>query len=100
QVITVVRSGGQLENDDSQDGETWEMLRDHSPHADYAAASGGWTGVNIATQGQARYVAQSRVSAGYFHVIGILPAIGREFTLEEDRQGGPAARSEEHTSEL
>jgi len=31
-----------------------------------------------------------RVSAGYFRVLGVPPLIGREFSLEEDRPGGPA----------
>lgn len=31
-----------------------------------------------------------RVSAGYFRVLGVAPAIGREFTVEEDVTGGPA----------
>lgn len=30
-----------------------------------------------------------RVSAGYFRVLGIVPAIGRDFQVEEDRAGGP-----------
>src|ERR1039457_2707470 len=36
------------------------------------------------------YVKQQRVSAGFFRVLGIAPLIGREFSAEEDRKGGPA----------
>ena len=35
-------------------------------------------------------VTPQRVSAGYFHVLGVSPSIGREFTVEEDVPGGPA----------
>ena len=35
-------------------------------------------------------VEPQRVSAGYFRVLGVPPAIGREFTAEEDVTGGPA----------
>ena len=35
-------------------------------------------------------VQPQRVSAGYFRVLGVPPAIGREFTADEDVVGGPA----------
>ena len=53
--------------------------------------SGGWGGgVNLVARNQAANVSQARVSAGYFKVFGIAPFIGREFTADEDRLGGPA----------
>jgi predicted permease len=33
-------------------------------------------------------IAPQRVSAGYFRVLGVSPALGREFTRDEDRAGG------------
>ena len=36
------------------------------------------------------YVPQQRVSAGFFRVLGVAPALGREFTADEDRPNGPA----------
>src|ERR1051326_5168821 len=36
------------------------------------------------------YVKQQRVSACYFRVLGVLPALGRPFTDDEDRVNGPA----------
>ena len=53
--------------------------------------SGGFTGVNLAWRGHAQYMQQNRVTAGCFRVLGISPAIGREFTRDEDRAGGPPA---------
>ena len=53
---------------------------------------GTWAaGVNLVANGAAANVEQRRVSAGYFSVLGIRPFIGREFTADEDRKGGPPA---------
>ncbi len=87
---------GQFVHDDntSQDGETWEMLRDAVPAA-RAASFGGTSGVNLqAGSGSSlkvRYVQNMRVSAGYFDVLGIPPFLGRGFSEEEDRPNGPNA---------
>jgi predicted permease len=88
QVVTDIRSPHGSGLNTSQDGAAWELLRDHSKLLDYAAMSGGFTGVNLAWNGTAQYVQQSRVTAGYFRVLGVPPAIGREFTPDEDREGG------------
>jgi predicted permease len=45
----------------------------------------------------AEYVNQQRVSAGFFSVLGVRPAVGREFTIDEDRPGGPAAAVLSHS---
>ena len=42
-------------------------------------------------------VAPQRVSAGYFRVLGVPPAIGREFTREEDRAGWSRGRGAERS---
>jgi hypothetical protein len=82
------------EDDPSQDGETWEMIRDRVP-AVQAAVFGGTSGVNLQAESAAgasvRYVQDMRVSARYFDVLGIQPFLGRSFTEEEDRPNGPGA---------
>src|SRR5256714_7414176 len=48
-------------------------------------------------------VSGALVTGNFFKVIGLQPQVGRVFTEEEDRVGGPMVskkRSEEHTSEL
>src|SRR5262249_598994 len=45
---------------------------------------GGWTG-----QGELEIIRGRRVSADYFNLLGVSPALGRDFRLEEDR---PATR--------
>jgi len=74
------------------DGPTFLALRDDARTIDVAAqGSSGWgVGVNMVAQGRAANVAQTRVSAGYFRVLGIAPFMGREFSAEEDRANGPA----------
>ncbi len=87
---------GQFEHQDgtSQDGETWEMVRDNVPSVQ-AASFGITSGVNLqagsASGSNVRYVQNMRVSAHYFDVLGIQPFLGRGFTDEEDRPNGPSA---------
>jgi predicted permease len=75
------------------DGETWELIRDHVPQVLPAVYSyGGLTATaNIRTQVGVQNVSSERVSANFFHVLGELPVMGRSFTAEEDRDGGPHA---------
>ncbi len=78
-----------VDDDDSADGETYEMVRDQVP-AVTAAAESGEGGVNLEAGSSVQYVQQLRVSSKYFDVLGIPPLIGRSFTREEDRPNGPA----------
>ena len=76
----------------SHDGLTWEMVRDRVPalrSAAYGASFGG--GVNLVVGDTAALVSQQRVSAEYFAVLGVQPRVGRTFTADEDRPGGPQA---------
>jgi predicted permease len=71
-------------------GVTWELLRDGASAIDLAVVRGGAQRVNLFAKDVARAVRQSRVGAGYFRVLGVPLALGREFTADEDRPGGPA----------
>ncbi len=81
---------GEQSMEDSADGRTWQLLRDHASYLDCAVFTDWPTKVNFAAQGKVRYVVQQRVGAGFFRVLGVQPLYGREFTREEDREGGPA----------
>src|SRR6185503_4267893 len=72
-----------------QDGNAWEALK--ASRSFDIAAIGGMSGVNLSSHAGASYVQQQRVSAGYFHVLGVPLARGREFDASEDRSGGPRA---------
>jgi len=86
-------SSGQYvtEEDDSHDGNTWNWIRDNVPavrEASYGLASGVNLQSGSGTGASARYAHAMRVSAHYFDVLGVPLFLGREFTEEEDRQGG------------
>ncbi|MGA8030156.1 MAG: ABC transporter permease [Bryobacteraceae bacterium] len=87
-VSSIFYKGGVSETDTSQTGLQWELVRDHATYLD-SAVYGGTSGVNLFASGRVEYVQQQRVSAGFFHVLGIHPLIGREFTRQEDVPGGP-----------
>src|SRR5258706_2093234 len=73
---------------ESHTGTTWETVRDQASSIEAAVYSGWTNGVNFTVGQSASYVKQQRVGAGFFHVLGVAPAIGREFTTTEDRAGG------------
>src|SRR5215475_3538445 len=73
---------------DSQNGATWETFKRNAKTVDLAIER-GTDGVNFAVGNAASYITQRRVSAGFFRVVGVSPAIGREFSPEEDVPGGP-----------
>ena len=92
---TSSRTGEFVQEDDpTQDGKTWEEVRDQIPSV-HPAVFGGTSGVNLvagsAPGADVRYVQDMRVSAQYFNVLGITPILGRSFTEEEDRPNGPNA---------
>src|SRR5438094_10246853 len=66
------------EDDVSQSGYTWEALKAGAADAIDLAAVGLGGRVNLVAAGRASTVPQQRVSAGYFRVLGVAPAIGRE----------------------
>jgi macrolide transport system ATP-binding/permease protein len=73
------------------DGTQWEHLRDNVPSltsAVYAALAGG---ANLEAGSEIAYVHAGRVSARYFDVLGIRPAVGRVFSATEDAPKGPKA---------
>ncbi len=78
-----------LGNDEAgQTGGIWEVIRDHVTVADVAVVAGVGMGVNLVAHDQPQYVQLQRVSAGFFRVLGVAPALGREFSVDEDRPGG------------
>ncbi|HEY6972106.1 MAG TPA: ABC transporter permease [Candidatus Angelobacter sp.] len=74
-----------------QDGETWELVRDHAPSVQAAAYKLTSNGVNLQAGASIRYVHEQRVSAEYFDVLAIHPILGSVFTHEEDLPDGPKA---------
>lgn len=88
--LQVYRNGAKLGDNTSHTGAVWEAVRDQARSVDGAVYSGLSARINLVAANQALPVFPQRVSAGYFRVLGVLPLLGREFSLEEDRAGGPA----------
>lgn len=71
-------------------GAAWQAIKSQVTGIDAALFSGLSSRVTLVGPSSTISVAPQRVSAGYFRVLGIAPAIGREFTADEDVTGGPA----------
>ena len=57
---------------------------------DIGAGTVGASTVGLRDDSPVQTVPAARISANFFPVLGLAPAQGRTFTLEEDRAGGPA----------
>jgi len=73
---------------EGQNGAMWEGIRDNATGVEAAAFNSGSEGVNLFANGAVMFVRQQRVSAGFFHVLGIGPLAGREFSRAEDTPAG------------
>ena len=71
------------------DGEQWELLRDNVPALVSAVSAGLASGVNLQAGERVQYLHAGRVSAHYFDVLALHPALGRNFTETEDLPNGP-----------
>ena len=88
--LVIHRNGERAGENTSHTGAVWEAIRDQAKTVDAAVLSGLSAQVSLATGDRAIPVVPQRVSAGYFRVLGVAPAIGREFAIDEDRAGGPS----------
>ncbi|HWI18085.1 MAG TPA: ABC transporter permease [Vicinamibacterales bacterium] len=85
------RNGAEIERSAmSVTGAGWKAIQGEVKSIDAAIQARLSSDVSLVTQSRTISVSPQRVSAGYFRVLGIPPAIGREFTAEEDVVGGPA----------
>ncbi len=71
----------------SIDGEQWELLRDGVPSLVAAVSAFNASVANLQAGAYVQQVREGRVSAHYLDVLGIAPAVGRAFTVDEDRPG-------------
>jgi predicted permease len=96
EVAVVASDSGADMKSFGHDGRTWEELRSRLRLTRLAALSGLVTTANFAYGSNVGTVQVQRVSAGFFAVLGVEPWMGREFTEEEDRPGGPATAVVSH----
>ena len=64
-------------------------FREHTRSFSEIAATRNLGNVNLIAGGEAQQVKVTRASANYFRTLGVEPGIGRGFTTEEERYGGP-----------
>jgi macrolide transport system ATP-binding/permease protein len=86
-----MRGSGSFDGFNDIDGEQWELLRDSVPSLISAVSGGLSSGVNLKAAGGVQFTHAGRISAHYFDVLGVRPALGRNFTEDEDRPNGPKA---------
>jgi len=74
-----------------QAGTTADFIREHSTgFSSVAVMDDSGPAVNLSVNGgHALQINALRVSEGYFRTLGVPLAIGRDFTVDEDRPGGP-----------
>jgi predicted permease len=70
-------------------GEQWALLRDQVPALISAISGIRTSGVNLESGSRFDYVHNARVSAHYLDVMGVHPALGRNFSEVEDLPNGP-----------
>ena len=85
QIVLVFQRQGASNTQNWHDGRTWEAIRDHASSLDAAVYTDWITGVNLGVDGNGVYVKQQRVASGFFRVLGVRPALGREFTQSGSR---------------
>jgi predicted permease len=73
----------------SIDGEQWEQLRDNVPALISAVSGELISGVNLQAGERVQYLHAARISAHYLDVLGLHPALGRNFSETEDLPRGP-----------
>ena len=70
-------------------GFAWQLIRDRAPSLESAVYIAGSNGVNLFANNHVEYLQKQEVCAGFFHVLGVRPLMGREFARQEDVPGGP-----------
>jgi putative ABC transport system permease protein len=72
-------------------GATPERFREMRANARSFAGLGAFTGdenVTLAGAGEPEVLDAARISAGFLHILGVAPALGRDFSPQEDSAGG------------
>jgi putative ABC transport system permease protein len=74
--------------EDNFDDHQFRFLLQHREPFEFFAADTP-VGFDLAGGSQPERITALRVSSEYFHVLGVQPALGRDFSADEDRIGGP-----------
>lgn len=77
-------------NDSNFNAQEFDFWKERREPFEYLAADAG-VGFTLVGGSQPERIKALRVSSEYFHVLGVRPALGREFLPSEDQLGGPNA---------
>jgi predicted permease len=86
-IVQLAESSNQLTDEMDLDSRELKRLQDYKEPFEHIA---GYTsvGYNLAAGNGAEHLRGMPVASSYFHVLGIQPFLGRDFTEEDDRGGG------------
>ncbi|HEY6342266.1 MAG TPA: ABC transporter permease [Bryobacteraceae bacterium] len=87
QLVRLVRGADQFDISVAE----YQFWRDHAASLQSAAAYRGTPDLGLETGGSVEWIGALAVTSGFFRTLGITPTLGREFTEEETRPGGPQA---------
>ena len=73
----------------SVDGAMWAAVRERATLVDTAVSVGGSPNISFMSASGPSFIRGQLIGDGYFRVLGVTPFLGREFTGEEARPGGP-----------
>ena len=83
---------GNLDSDSMVEGTHYRFLQEYGHSFESVEAHEVVTsGANVSGETEPEHLVSAAVSAGFFRVLGVVPARGRAFTEEEDRPNGPCA---------
>ena len=86
-IVQLAESYKQATDEMSLDSREWKRLQDYGKPFEYMAAYTS-AGYNLTTGTGAEHLRGAPVSSRYFSVLGIQPALGRDFTEEDGSAGG------------
>jgi putative ABC transport system permease protein len=90
-IVTLGVSHGNGDFSDQVESKQYVYWRDHSQSLDAPAAIFGTLGgFNLLANGKPIHVRGSKFTRQFFSAIGVQPVLGRAFSEEEDRPGGPS----------
>jgi putative ABC transport system permease protein len=90
-IVTLGIVYGNGDFNDTIESQQYVYWRDHSQSLDAPAAiSGSMGGINLVANGTPVHVRGSKFTRQFFTAVGVQPMLGRGFSEEEDRPGGPS----------
>ncbi len=88
-LVDIVHDRGGRREGDSHNSRRYMFWKERARSFEHLGAWRGGGDLTLIAGGEAQQVRTIRVSANFFDLISVKPVLGRTFTPEEDRPGGP-----------